>query len=197
MPQPFNFIEAIKQIPDYRKSKGKRHQLWVVLMLILLGTMSGYRGYRPLADFSRENWSTLCHLLALPTDTPIPSYSTFRRVLIQVSFEPFVTLFNQWAQAFLELDEQTWVAVDGKSIKSTVSHGSESYQNFVSTVSAFTHQTGVVLNLKLMENKKTSEIETGLQVIEALAGQPIVFTFDALHTQKKQLRKLSISSNTI
>jgi hypothetical protein len=193
--ETLNLIEHLKQIPDYRKSKGKRHALWLVMLLVLLGTLCGYRGYRPLADFSHQHWQSLCELLELPSDTPIPSYSTFRRVLQRVNFEPIVGLFNQWSQQFIQLIEQTWVATDGKSIRSTLTDYSESYQTFVTTVSAFTHQSGVVLQLQVMDNKQTSEIEVVRQLIGALAGQPIVFTLDALHCQKKQLSKLFSSSN--
>lgn len=59
----------------------------------------------------------------------------------------------------IQLLEQTWVAADGKSIKSTLVDYSESYQNFVTAVSAFTHPSGVVLQLQVMNNKQTSEIE--------------------------------------
>lgn len=181
-----NLIDQLKQIPDYRKGKGRRHSLWLVLMLVLLGTLCGYRGYRPLADFSQQHWQTLRELLEMPTTTRIPSYSTFRRVLQRVDFVPFVALFNTWSQTFVQLDEQTWVAADGKSIKSTLSDYSESYQNFISTVSAFTHHSGVVLHMQVMANKQTSEIEVVRQLIAALVGQPIVFTLDALHCQKKR-----------
>lgn len=185
-PQTFDLIEQVKQFPDYRKGKGKRHALWLVMMLVLLGTLCGYRGYRPLADFSQQHWQSLCELFELPTDTRMPSYSTFRRILQRVDFEPIVELFNQWSQRFIQLMEPTWVAADGKSIKSTLTDYSQSYQNFVTTVCAFTHQTGVVLHLQVMDNKQTSEIEVVRQLIGALAGQPIVFTLDALHCQKKQ-----------
>lgn len=94
-PQTLNLIEQLKQIPDYRKGKGKRHALWLVVMLILLGTLCGYRGYRPLADFSHQHWQSLSELLELPANTRIPSYSTFRRVLQQVEFEPILGLFNR------------------------------------------------------------------------------------------------------
>lgn len=194
-PQTLDLIAHLKQIPDYRKAKGRRHDLWLVLMLVLLGTLCGYRGYRPLADFSAQHWPSLCALLDLPTDTRIPSYSTFRRVLQQVDFAPLVTLFNQWRQHFIPVSEPTWVAADGKSIKSTLTHYSAAYQNFVMTVSAFTHQTGVVLHLQVMDNKQTSEIEVVRQLVAALAGQPLVFTLDALHCQKKRLPRLLSSSN--
>jgi len=114
-----------------------------------------------------------------------------------MDFVPFVALFKHWSQTFIQLTEETWVAADGKSLRSTLSAYSESYQNFVSTVSAFTHQQGVVLHLQVTENKHISELEVVRQVMTALAGQPLVFTLEALHCQKKRSRQLFNSSNTI
>lgn len=196
-PPTLNLIDALKQIPDYRKNKGKRHELWLVMILILLGTLCGYRGYRPLADFAQQHWSALCELLDLPSQTRIPSYSTFRRVLLHVEFEPLLALFNQWSQMAFPLSEPTWVALDGKSIKSTLKDYQASYQNFVCTVAAFTHQSGVVLGLQVMNNKQVSEIEVVRQLIQSLAGQPVMFTLDALHCQKKQYSTSLSNSNII
>lgn len=195
MSETLDLIGELKQIPDYRKSKGKRHELWLVMLVVLLGSLCGYRGYRPLADFSQQHWQTLCELVELPFTTRLPSYSTYRRVLLRVDFEPLVNLFNRWSQMMIQLTEQTWVAADGKSIRSTLTDYSKSYQNFVTTVSAFTHQSGVVLRLQVMNNQQTSEIEVVRQLIAALAGQPIVFTLDALHCQKKRSSKLLSNSN--
>ena len=41
-------IEKLKQVKDYRKDKRKIHHLWIVLVVIILGTMLGYSGYREL-----------------------------------------------------------------------------------------------------------------------------------------------------
>ncbi|UZQ56350.1 transposase family protein [Trichothermofontia sichuanensis B231] len=70
----------------YRKARGRRHDLWLGLMRVLLGSLCGDRGYRPLADCSHQHWPSLCALLDEPTDTRIPSYSTCRRVLQPVDF---------------------------------------------------------------------------------------------------------------
>ena len=48
-----NLLEQLQQMPDYRHIKGRRHELWLVLFVILLGAMTGYWGYRPLEDFTK------------------------------------------------------------------------------------------------------------------------------------------------
>ncbi|MBC7823016.1 MAG: transposase family protein [Candidatus Parcubacteria bacterium] len=52
-------IEQLKQIPDPRKIKGRRHPWRMILFLSLLGFLCGYRGYRPLADFCWHHQSSL------------------------------------------------------------------------------------------------------------------------------------------
>ncbi len=53
-----SLIEKLKQVKDFRKDKGKRHPLWIVLVVIILGTMLGYSGYRELGDFQRIKYPT-------------------------------------------------------------------------------------------------------------------------------------------
>ena len=51
-------------------------------------------------------------------------------------------------------------------------------------VSAFTHERGEILGLKVMENKKQSEIVAVQDLLELLDLKGVVFTMDALHCQK-------------
>ena len=39
-----SLIEKLKQVKDFRKDQVKRHPLWIVLVVIILGTMLGYSG---------------------------------------------------------------------------------------------------------------------------------------------------------
>ncbi len=34
-------IEELKKIEDFRISEGRRHPLWIVLLIVIMGTMSG------------------------------------------------------------------------------------------------------------------------------------------------------------
>ena len=51
-------------------------------------------------------------------------------------------------------------------------------------VSAFSHERGEILGIKVMENKKQSEIVAVQDLLELLNLSGVIFTMDALHCQK-------------
>lgn len=183
-------VEELQKIRDFRTSKGRRHPLWLVLLLVIMGTMSGYLGYRALGDFVKRHKQSLIEILEIPKKR-VPSYSTIRRVMMRVDFEELTQVFNCWASEYVELNKSEWLATDGKSIKATVCDYSSAYQTFVSVVSVFSNKQGLVVGLQAMDNKQTSEITTVQNLITLLDLKDVVFSFDALHCQKKPLNKLS------
>ena len=62
-------------------------------------------------------------------------------------------------------------------------------------VSLFSQESGLVLHLKRIENKKGSEINEGQAIIEDCSLQNKVFTGDALHCQKKTISLIAKSKN--
>ena len=98
-----NLIEAIKAVPDHRQPRGIRHPLWLILMIILLGSCTGYWGYKPLVDFTKNHRSTLIKLFNLPPDICFPSDSTFRSIIQSLDFEVIALLFNIWSQQTLPM----------------------------------------------------------------------------------------------
>jgi hypothetical protein len=50
-----NLIEQLRQVKDFRTKDGQRHQLWLVLLFVIMGTMSGYVGYRAWGDFVKRH----------------------------------------------------------------------------------------------------------------------------------------------
>jgi hypothetical protein len=183
-------IEELKKVRDFRTKKGQRHPLWFVLLLVIMGTMSGCLGYRGLGDFVKRHKQSLIETFEIPTDR-VPSYSTIRRVMMRVNFDDLTQVFNCWANQYVELSEFEWLATDGKSIKATVLDYSSAYQSFISVVSIFSSKQGLVVGLQTMNNKQTSEIATVQNLIAALNLKDVVFSFDALHCQKKLSNKLS------
>jgi DDE_Tnp_1-associated len=166
------------------------------MLLVIMGIMSGCNGYRALESFVERHQSVLLELLELPFDR-LPSFTTLRRIMIRISFVSLTAAFNAWAAETFEVSNGEQLATDGKSIKASVRDYDKSYQDFISVVSAFSVNQGVVIGLRSMHNHDTSEIATVQSLLEVLNVQGACFTFDALHTQKKLSGKSSIAEMTI
>ncbi|MFP4694153.1 MAG: transposase family protein [Halothece sp.] len=76
-------VEYLKQIPEFRDPRGCRHPLWLVLLLIIMGIMSGYYGYRGIGRFVERHRRALSQVLEI-RGAQVPSYSTIRRVMMGV-----------------------------------------------------------------------------------------------------------------
>jgi hypothetical protein len=146
-----SLIDHLQQVPEFRAARGQRHELWLVLLLIILGAMMGYCGYRPLAEFVEVYGQEVCCKLELAPDTKLPSYSTFRRVMQGLDYQVLAEVFTDWAQLQHQVDAGEWFAADGKSIKGSVTDYGQAQQNFVSLVSLFSHGRGVVQAVMPME----------------------------------------------
>lgn len=177
-------IDILKTIEDYRSPRGRRYPLWLILLLAILGTLSGCKGYKALEDFCLRHYGAVCECLGIAIKR-LPSDSTFRQIFQNLDFEQLSQAFHAWTKGDDKQEGQDWWAMDGKGISGTVCDASESYQNFVSLVSVYSHQRGIVVALQQFENKATSEITVVRSLLETLDCQDIVFTFDALHCQKK------------
>ena len=134
-----SLIDYLKQIPDERSSGGRRHPLWLILLIMILGIMSGYWGYRGLGRFVERHRRQLIETLKIP-QARVPSYSTIRRVMMSLDYEAVAQTFNDWASQYTHNSDGQWVAIDGKSLKNmilgTVNDCYGKQQNFVMMVSA-------------------------------------------------------------
>lgn len=78
-----NLIEHLQQVPDFRTHP--RYPLWAILVLIIMGTMSGCSGCRALEDFVKRHQAELLAEMSLP-HSRLPSYSTLRKAMVRVNF---------------------------------------------------------------------------------------------------------------
>jgi hypothetical protein len=179
-----NLIEELKKIPDFRTKDGRRHELWLVLLIVIMGTISGYLGYRALGDFVNKYSAALITTLKIPKKR-VPSYSTIRRVMMGIDFEDFLKVFNNWAISFSTYEQKRWYSVDGKTIKGSEINLEEKYSQFVQVASVFSTNQGIVTQMNSWLSSTNSEITVVQNLIKSLGLEGVVFTLDALHCQKK------------
>ncbi|MEG4964164.1 MULTISPECIES: ISAs1 family transposase [unclassified Microcoleus] len=149
-------ILFLKKVNTPRKKLGKRHPLWLILLLVILGSMFGCLGYRDIESFAKSHQKLLVKTFHLTTDR-VPSYSSIRRAMMLVKTSDLIDAFNQWdSQLTTSIDLTDWVSIDGKCLRSTCQNSQTNSQNSVSIVSLFSHDSGFVLRVQKIENKKSS-----------------------------------------
>jgi len=177
-------IEHLQKIPDFRRKQGLRYPLISVLLLTIMSIMSGRCRYREIASFAQANKKELLRFPHLEKRGRLPSHVTIREVLKGINFDDVLAAFNDWAKQYVAVEENEWMAIDGKAMESAVTNYSSSYQNFVSSVSIFSHKRGQALRAAKLENNKRSEIPTVQELIEDLDVTDVIFSLDSLHCQK-------------
>lgn len=176
-------IDQLKTVPDWRRGRKVQHPLWLMLLLCLLGVMSGYSSLRGLEDFMKRHQSEVVELFGLPK-AKLPSYSTLRDMSQHVDPAQVATVFLNWANQSAPPEAGQVVSMDGKALASTVHDDHGHGQDFVSVVSACVQQWDGVIGQQSFRNGETSEIVSVRQLLEQLDLKGGWVPLDALHTQK-------------
>lgn len=178
-----NLIDYLQQVKDPRRKQGQRFTLSSFLLIIIMAMLCGKYQYREIARFCQNNESYLKKRLGIK-GKHMPSHVTIRQIILTIDFRSLQKVFHEWAKTHVNIEEKEWISIDGKSINSTVSDYSTSYQNFVSMVSLFCSQKEQVLYVEKMENKKAGEAQIVEQLLDMLDLKDVIFTMDALHCKK-------------
>ena len=190
-----SLIQELQKIKDFRRSPGRRHPLGLVLLIVILGGMQGYLGYRALADLAFANQQLIVQKFNI-LSKKVRSSSTIRRVLLGVEWLNLQEMFNRWSSQLTQSsDLMDWVCIDGQSLSSTLKNPNNFHQNFVCFVSLSSPSHQMVLGCKRWENKHSSEIKQVQEIIRDLPLTNQVFTRDALHCQKQTVQQIIESEN--
>jgi hypothetical protein len=184
-------VEAFQALPDFRRGAGRRHDQALCLALFTLAISAGCRGFLAISDWLNSYRAELLSLFE-PPKSRLPSYSTIRRVLLNLDYEAY----SQCLAQFFEIEPLAGetVALDGKVLRGsynrdTPTSTTESHRA-IQLVTVYVVERGLILPIQPVD-KKSNEITALPPVLKALAQRGVVFAFDALNTQKKPVSKLS------
>jgi predicted transposase YbfD/YdcC len=186
---PHSLYNYLSQIPDFRRTKSRRHPLTAVLSMLIMATLSGQVGLRSMARFVLRHQSAFSAFFGLRHG--VPCYATLRTILRGVSFEELNTALFNWTHYHYPLESEEWQSLDGKALNSTITDSQDSNQQYLSLINLYGHKHGLIYSSEKMDSKKANEPEIVRQFLEHLAsaaGIPLDSLntrLDALHCQKK------------
>ena len=186
---------ALTGVVDPRQRRGVRHGLVVVLSAAVCAVAAGARSFVAVAEWVADLPTDLA--AALGVDRRCPSESTIRRLIGSLDADRFDTVIGAFVQtqaaAVAPTGQRRVLAVDGKTLR-----GSR-YTDIDGVIrpgrhllAVIDHHTRVVLGQANVDGK-TNEITAFAPLLDTLTSidpSGVVFTADALHTQRDHVEDL-------
>ena len=187
----FNLREELKTLKDKRRGQAQQHKIDVVLMITIMATMSGYKGYRAIGDFAQRYKKQIVKHLELEKDK-VPAYATVRRVVQEIDEKKFGDIFTKWMKHYMKKSNSQWISVDGKAIKGTKQK--EEDLKLAHLVSFFASDSQEILTARKTADK-SNEIPLVQAMMKEFPLKDMIITLDALHCQAKTLKAIKDSGN--
>ena len=180
---PRPLIDVFAAIPDVRKLRGKRHPLTAICALACCAMLCGYRSYRAMAEWGRNDGARLAQALGFTPATPCAA--TLHTVFRCVNRDEFEAHLGAWANSVggrLPTAPETpevAIALDGKTLRGSKKQGAPGTH----LLSALAHHVGLTLAQYAVDDK-TNEITAVETLWCQLVLEGRLVTMAALLTQR-------------
>jgi hypothetical protein len=175
-------LEVLRQVPDPRMRRGRRHPLAALLALACAAMLCGYRSYSAMSEWGRNYDPAFLRALGF-TRQSAPCAATLFQVFRRLDREEFEWLLGVWAGQVLAATTpvagEEALALDGKTLRGSQKQGAPA-AHLLSVVS---HRLGLTVGQAGVD-AKTNEIPVAGVVLEGLVLEGRIFTMDALLTQR-------------
>ena len=179
-------LKFLQEIPDKRRPQWRQFWLWEILFFSVLAILSWANSYRKIALFIKNNFDILSEKYELKWKNK-PWYTTIRNIIQWTDKEKLEEQFRLYS---INLSKKSvWnlvtIWIDWKVLRWSFDHFCD--QKAIQILSAFTNTNLILAHEKI--NEKTNEIPVSQKFFKELWVKWVIFTLDALHCQKKHLKK--------
>ena len=179
--QPFQSLEAcFGELADPRVVGRCDHLFIEIILIAVCGVLCGAESWSEIEEFGKAKQAWLKQYLELPAG--IPSHDTFGRVFRLLEANAFQAGFIKWVEQSFHIKRDQVIAVDGKTARG--SRDSFSGQKAIHLVSAFAHESGLLLGQRKVDDK-SNEITAVPELLKTLFIKGCIITVDALNCQKE------------
>jgi DDE_Tnp_1-associated/Transposase DDE domain len=189
-----NIFELLKDLTDHRRGQGQRYEYPTLVLMTIMGIMSGAKSERSISRFVMNNGKDLVEQLKIERGE-VPKRHVFVNLIRELDFKSLENIFYNWSKEFVAISKNDWVSIDGKAIKGTFPNSNKGLDGFVSLVSVFASKSKQVLKVGKINTHKENEIPKVQDLIKSLNLQGVIFTLDAHHCQEKTVKAVIKSKN--
>jgi hypothetical protein len=180
---PSDLISFLKAIPDGRYRRGVRYPQWFLLLVAVLGILSGCRSSRDLERFARRHREALNQALGMDFKR-WPSDATFLYLFNKAHLQEFGQVLQAWMISQIPdgaegLDQ---LVCDGKTLRGSALESGDGSHRFVAQVTLYARALGVALAQKAYDTGESSERAALKELLSTLELEGVLIQADALHT---------------
>jgi hypothetical protein len=182
-PTPDDLISFLKAIPDGRYRRGARYPQWFLLLVAVLGILSGCRSSRDLEAFARRHREALNQALGLDFRR-WPSDATFLYLFNKAHLREFGQVLQAWMISQIPggEDRLDQLVCDGKTLRGSAIETDDGNHRFVAQVTVYARALGVALAQKAYDSHESSERAALKELLSSLDLEGVLIQADALHT---------------
>ena len=183
---PDDLLSFLKAIPDGRYRRGVRYPQWFLLLVAVLGILSGCRSSRDLEAFAKRNRDVLNQVLGLNFKR-WPSDATFLYLFNKAHLQEFGQVLQAWMISQIPggangLDQ---LVCDGKTLRGSAIETDDGNHRFVAQVTVYARALGVALAQKTYDTHDSRERAALKELLTSLDLNGVLIQADALHTVKR------------
>jgi len=180
-----DLVTFLQALPEGRKRRGVRYPQWLLLLMAILGILSGCRSARDLERFAKRHHQAFA--AALDVDMPkAPCDSTFLYLFERVELEQLFGLLRQWmlAQIADQDREVEQLICDGKTLRESAAQpdGTDGATRFVTQVTLYARELGVAIAQTSFDTGESHERAALRDLLSTLELEGVLIQADALHT---------------
>lgn len=175
----FSILQHFADMPDPRRSQGRRHRLSDLITLAVCAVICCADSWADVADFGRAKANWFKTFLDLPHG--LPCQDTFERVFARLDPDAFERCFMAWTAALAGTSAGKLVAIDGKRIRRSFEHAWD-HSTATHLVSAFVAENRTVFG-QLAVDCKENEIVAIPELLRLLDLKDATVTIDAMGCQ--------------
>jgi len=180
-----DLISYLRSIPDARMRRGVRFLAWYLLLVAVLGILSGCQSLRDLERFAIRHHAVLTEALDNDLRRP-PSDSSFRYFFHQVNVATLCAAIRDLTIAQIpggatDLDQ---LVCDGKTLRGSIEPTAAGGSAFIAQVTPYSAALGVAISQACYATGENQERAVLRQLLGELDLEGVLIRADALHTQR-------------
>ena len=165
--------------------RGVRFPQWFLLLVAVLGILSGCQSLRDLERFALRHHAALNQAFGLELKRP-PTDSTFRYLFLQVGVAEICRQLQVWMLTQIPdgatgLDQ---LVCDGKTLRGSIVATDGGGGAFIAQVTLYSKALGAAIAQATFDTRENHERAVLRELLSTMDLEGVLIQADALHTQK-------------